>query len=235
MRRSAAASSPGAAVAMPTLALMTTAWSDSANGSRSASTTDAAIRGATSPFRSSTRTANSSPPSRAAMPSAPTHRLSRCANWTSRASPASCPRLSFTTLKRSKSMKSSANVLHPLAKRLGHALRQKHAVAQARERVSKRLARVDPRDRLQQRSGANRRRAIGTEDQDVVDATLAASPRAWPDMPDRETWRRPASASATSRWRSRPSGSHGASGQIRERLTCGTRIRCGRAAPGRRR
>ena len=52
------------------------------------------------------RTANSSPPKRATRQSS-TEARSRCATWTSRASPAACPLVSLTRLKPSRSMKTT--------------------------------------------------------------------------------------------------------------------------------
>ena len=94
---------------MPMLALTRVRWPATSKGSSNASMTCWATVLATSlhPAPCSTRTANSSPPSRATRSRAATQRFRRPLTSTSNLSPASCPKPSLTVLKSSRSMNST--------------------------------------------------------------------------------------------------------------------------------
>ncbi len=97
--------------AMPMLVVMSTSSPWMSKGSRRVWWILSATRVAsvTSPSRSRT-TPNSSPPRRATVSPGRTQSLSRRLMAMSSWSPARCPRLSLTRLKRSKSRKSTANL-----------------------------------------------------------------------------------------------------------------------------
>ena len=98
---SSARVSPGAATAMPTLALTRSTSPSTTAGIRSAASTRTAVTLAAS---ASVRTTNSSPPRRATVPVAPATRSSRSRTCRSRRSPTSWPWVSFTCLNSSMSM-----------------------------------------------------------------------------------------------------------------------------------
>ena len=106
-RSTSLTASPPAASDTPIEPWMLTGPCDSSNGQRSVRTRRSA-RSATSPSSlASTRTANSSPPSRATVSVARSIASSRALTATSNSSPAWCPSPSLTALNPSRSMNSS--------------------------------------------------------------------------------------------------------------------------------
>ena len=124
---------------IPTLAVTNTSPSTSATGRDVAWISRSAIISAVSSVGTlGHSTVNSSPPKRATMSDGRIAPLSRSATATSSRSPAECPRLSFTTLKRSRSRKSTAtrSWLTAAARELAlEPLDEQRAVGQAGERV----------------------------------------------------------------------------------------------------
>ena len=94
--------------AMPMLADGCTPTSSSPGEGRRASSSRSASRSGDTGGRRPTSTANSSPPSRAIMPSSPTAARIRAAMPVSRVSPVACPNRSLTCLKPSRSSSSTA-------------------------------------------------------------------------------------------------------------------------------
>ena len=126
-------------VATPTVAVAITSASLSVNGPvnaatiRSANTSTASASGA-----SSMSSANSSPPSRAAVSDGRTDAASRPATAASSSSPLPWPIVSFTTLKSSRSTKSTPtvrSVRRAWSMRVRHPLGEQHPVRQAGQRV----------------------------------------------------------------------------------------------------
>jgi hypothetical protein len=100
--------------AMPMEGLMNSSRPSRTNGSLKASTIRPATRTASAGFStSSTMTVNSSPPKRAKVSSGRRHPLRRSPTATSRRSPTSWPKESFTSLKLSRSINSTATFLRP--------------------------------------------------------------------------------------------------------------------------
>ncbi len=105
--------------AMPMLAPANTSCPSTRKGGASARCTrSATAMASSSPETPSTSRVNSSPPSRATVSPARRQLSSRRAICTSSSSPARWPRLSFTSLKRSRSRKSTAKCAasRPLAR-----------------------------------------------------------------------------------------------------------------------
>ena len=99
----------------------------------------ATIRWATASesLQPTSRTTNSSPPSRATVPCGPTHCCSRPAISTSISSPAWWPRMSLTSLKSSRSSSSTCTGLGR-QQRGGDTFGEEHPVGQSRQRVLER-------------------------------------------------------------------------------------------------
>ena len=129
-------------IAMPMLALTNCSSSSTTNGSRSASrrrsATPIACWSAALGTRSSHSTVNSSPPNRDTTSPGRSTAASRRASALSSSSPASCPRLSFTTLNRSRSRNKTASA-EPGALRSPECvleqLAEQRAVGERRERI----------------------------------------------------------------------------------------------------
>nr|WP_157200896.1 hypothetical protein [Massilia sp. Root351] len=95
---------------MPTLAVANISLPPTWNGERSASVTfSASARASARPATAGTTMANSSPPMRPTVPLPSTTAPSTPATWRNRSSPALWPAVSFTTLKLSRSISSSAS------------------------------------------------------------------------------------------------------------------------------